>query len=47
MQIFGFLLIGGGISLFANMQGDLQAQLIGVVMVGIGFLLLKNTEDKS
>ena len=46
-MIFSFLLIGGGISLFVNMQGDGQAQIIAIIMVGIGFLIFKTAEDKK
>jgi hypothetical protein len=47
MNLLAFVLIGGGISVFVNMQGDTQYQMIGVVMVGVGFLIFKNNEDKN
>ena len=47
MTFLAIFLIGGGFSVFVNMQGDVQAQLIGAVMVGAGFLVFKNNEDKK
>ena len=47
MGWLAIFLIGGGFSVFLNMQGDVQAQLIGAVMVGAGFLVFKTKEDKK
>lgn len=46
MTFLAIVLIGGGFSVFVNMQGDVQAQLIGALMVGAGFLIFKNIDDK-
>jgi hypothetical protein len=47
MTFLAIVLVGGGFSVFLNMQGDLQAQLIGLVMMGIGFLVFKGQDNKK
>jgi hypothetical protein len=48
MDVLGFLLFGGGFTVFLTMVGDLQAQLIGVVLalVGIGIVFNNHKKDR-
>ena len=45
MQIFTFLLVGAGISVFASAGGDLQLSLIGIAMGIVGFVLFSSIKD--
>ena len=46
MQVISFILAGGGISVIAASGGDLQVSLIGVVMIGAGFVIFKESDKK-
>ena len=47
MTVLAIILVGGGWSVFLNMQGDLQYQLIGLVMMGAGFIVFKSQDNKK
>jgi len=47
MTFLAIVLVGGGFSVFLNMQGDLQSQLIGLVMMGAGFIVFKSKDNKK
>ena len=42
MDALGFLLFGGGFTVFLTMTGDLQVQLIGVVLAIVGIAIVFN-----
>lgn len=46
MGWLALFLIGGGFTVLLAMAGDLQAQLIGLIITGIGFVLYKMDSDK-
>jgi hypothetical protein len=46
MGWLALFLIGGGFTVFLTMGGDLQAQLIGLVITGIGFVFYKMDTKK-
>ncbi len=46
MGWLAIFLIGGGFTVFLTMAGDLQAQLIGLAITGIGFAFYKIDSDK-
>lgn len=47
MQVISFILAGGGISVFASSDGDLQMSLIGIAMVIVGFVLFPLDKSKK
>ncbi len=47
MTVLGFFLGGGGFTVFLTMAGDLQAQLIGVVLALVGVAIVFKEMNKD
>jgi len=47
MDALGFLLFGGGFTVFLTMAGDLQAQLIGVALALVGIAIVFNNHKSD
>jgi hypothetical protein len=47
MTVLGFFLGGGGFTVFLTMAGDLQVQLIGVVLALVGVAIVFNEMNKD
>jgi hypothetical protein len=47
MDALGFLLFGGGVTVFLTMAGDLQVQLIGVVLAIAGLAIVFNNHKND
>jgi hypothetical protein len=47
MDALGFLLFGGGFTVFLTMAGDLQAQLIGVALALVGIAIVFNNHKND